>query len=378
MRQALTQGKIVFLDAGHYKVNSTVYIPAGSRIVGEGLSALILGAGPFFSDMANPQPVVRVGSRGEQGYIEWSETLVGTIGGTAGAVMIEYNLHTPCCENWPSGMWDVHVRVGGFAGSQLQIEQCAITPNVVADQSNIKQECIAGFMSMHITSCADGLYQENCWLWVADHDIESPTKAQVTVFVGRGLLIESKRGQVWIVASGSEHHVLYNYQVHEAHDIYMGLIQSETPYYQPNPPANLPFPPVAELGDPNFAMSCSNVGEPYSETNPACAMAWGLRVVDSTNVAIFGTGLYSFFNNNAVNTCKQESVDWCQRGMVEFVGDPLDLGNSNVWIYNLNTLGSQDMVETAGRAFLSTKNHRMGYNSGVAVFLIDGPVQCRE
>jgi len=112
--QAAKSGKIVFFDAGTYKVTSTLYIPSGSKIVGESYSN-IMGSGSFFSDMSKPQPVIRVGTTHERGSIEWSDMIVSTQGATAGAILIEFNLASS--SSAPSGIWDVHARIGGFAGS---------------------------------------------------------------------------------------------------------------------------------------------------------------------------------------------------------------------------------------------------------------------
>lgn len=78
--RAQTEGKILFVDAGYYKVTSTIYIPPGSRIVGEALASVILSSGAYFNDMANPKPVVQVGRPGEQGTLEWSDMFVSTQG----------------------------------------------------------------------------------------------------------------------------------------------------------------------------------------------------------------------------------------------------------------------------------------------------------
>lgn len=114
--KAAQSGQIVFFDAGTYKVTSTITITAGSRIVGESYP-VIMGSGAYFSDMTNPQPIVRVGRGGDSGIIEWSDMIVSTQGATAGAILIEWNLDSPSSK--PSGMWDVHARIGGFAGSSM-------------------------------------------------------------------------------------------------------------------------------------------------------------------------------------------------------------------------------------------------------------------
>lgn len=166
--QRFGAGGVAFVDAGYYKVTDTIYIPPDIRIVGEALSSVIMGAGAKFSDMNNPRPVVQVGSPGKTGIIEWSDMIVSTQGATSGAVLIQYNLAAPysSCETCGiSGMWDVHTRIGGFAGSQLQVGNCPSTP----DWANvISSGCIAAYMSMHITPSASGLYMENNWLWVAE------------------------------------------------------------------------------------------------------------------------------------------------------------------------------------------------------------------
>ena len=69
----------------------------------------------------------------------------------------------------------------------------------------------------------------------------------------------------------------------------MGFIQTESPYYQPNPRAPAAFTPVTSLNDPTFA-NC--VGQDAN-----CYDSWGLRIVDSHDVLIYGGVFYSFFNN---------------------------------------------------------------------------------
>lgn len=165
LSQHFSQGVVGFVDAGYYKVTDTVYIPPNTRFLGEALASVIMGSGPKFSSIDDPRPVVQVGVPGESGYIEWSDMIVSTQGSTSGAILIEYNLSgcSGCPE--PSGMWDVHIRVGGFAGSQLQIADCPTTP---AQINFINPDCVAGYLGMHITTLANDLYMENNWIWVAE------------------------------------------------------------------------------------------------------------------------------------------------------------------------------------------------------------------
>ena len=196
--RAAADRKILYIDAGFYKVTSTIYIPPGSIIVGEALASVFLSSGPYFNDINDPKPVVQIARQGEQGRVELSDLFVSTQGQQAGAILIEYNLGTYNDE--PAGLWDVHTRIGGFAGSNLQTEQCLKTPDVVITAVNLVQSCIAAYMSIHITKWSAGLYMENNWLWTADHDLDdaSNNNTQITIYAGRGLLIESLQGPIWL------------------------------------------------------------------------------------------------------------------------------------------------------------------------------------
>lgn len=280
LNSATSQGKVVFFDAGTYKVTSTLTIPAGAKVVGEALSAFIVSSGSYFNDMNNPKPVVRVGATsGTSGIVEWSDMIVSTQGAQAGAILIEWNL----ASSSPSGMWDVHTRVGGFAGSNLQIAQCPTS------QTN-NPNCIGAYMHMHITKGASNLFMENNWLWTADHDLDGGSNQQITVYSGRGLLIESQNGGIWLSGTGVEHNTLYQFQFANTKNIYGGFLQTETPYYQPVPTAPAPFSVNSGLNDPDFVSSCSG-------QSGNCREAWGLRSLNTNGVFIYGGGFYSFFNN---------------------------------------------------------------------------------
>jgi glucan 1,3-beta-glucosidase len=263
---AQKQRKILFVDAGAYIVTSTIYIPAGSRIIGESYP-VIFGAGKYFSDINSPQVVVQVGKPGEKGTIEWIDMVVSGKGATAGAIFIEYNLasSTPApAQSWtprgssgpkwggsgpfwgpkwgpgqqlsgPSGLWDVHARIGGFAGTDLQVANCPTTPTIATPPAPINPNCICGFMSIQISSTASNLYLENVWIWTADHDIEDATLRHITVFNGRGMYVAPGANIIWMYGTAVEHHVLYEYQLTGTNDIYMGQIQTETAYYVRSP-----------------------------------------------------------------------------------------------------------------------------------------------
>ncbi|KAH8821809.1 beta 1,3 exoglucanase [Xylogone sp. PMI_703] len=329
INSATSAGKVVFFDAGTYKVTKTLTIPAGAKLVGEAYS-VIMSSGSFFNNINSPQPVVRVGTAGSTGQVEWSDMIVSTQGAQAGATLIEWNLSSP--SGSPSGMWDVHTRIGGFAGSNLQVAQCVKTPSSTAINNN----CIGAYMSMHVTPSASGLYMENNWLWTADHDIDDSGNTQITIFNGRGLYIESTAGNIWLVGTGVEHHTLYQYQFANTQNIYMGFIQTETPYYQPNPQAPAPFSVVSSLNDPNFASTCAGKGA-------NCYSAWGFRLLNSNNVLVYGAGHYSFFNNYDGTCPAQNGPENCQLNIISLEGS-----FSNVNFYSLSTVGTTNMITKNG------------------------------
>lgn len=178
INSAAAAGKFLFFDHGNYKVTRTITIPPNSRIIGETYS-VIIATGSLWADRNNPVPVVRVGKPGDTGTVEWSDMIVTTQGANPGALLIEWNLKA----SRGSGMWDVHTRIGGFRGSNQQVPQC---PTGGAVTNN----CLAAYMSMRITSGATGAYLENCWFWTADHDLDDARSTRVTVYTGRGLLVE--------------------------------------------------------------------------------------------------------------------------------------------------------------------------------------------
>ncbi|KAL0937188.1 glucan 1,3-beta-glucosidase [Colletotrichum truncatum] len=353
---------VAFVDAGTYYVSDTVFIPVGARIVGEALASIIMGGGPKYQDISNPHPVVKVALPGDCGTIEWSDMIVSTRGAAPGAKVVEYNLNTL---GEPAGMWDVHIRVGGFAGTQQQLAQCPTTPNATVTADTIDKNCIAAWMSMHITKPASNLFMENCWLWVADHDLEDPNYKQVTIYAGRGLLIESTAGRIWLSASGVEHHTLYQYQLYQTRDIYMGQIQTETPYYQPNPPALYPFPRVEGYHDPDFVADCAG----HDPSAPPCEMAWGLRVIGSRNIAIFGAGLYSFFNNYSTACCQIGAGARCQQRIFDIRDGPNNCTRTeNLETYNLQIVGTTAMVTRYGQDIAFYRDNIAGFTAGIALY----------
>ena len=166
---------------------------------------MIMASG--FTDQNSPKPVFQVGSPGDTGSVEMSDLVFQTIGPNPGAIMVEWNV----AQTYPGsvGMWDVHWRIGGSNGTQLQSDTCSSRPNVTA---NANVNCEGAFLLLHVTQQAS-IYMENNWAWVADHELDLTDHHQLNIYNGRGILIESENGPVWMYGTSSEHSVLYNYQV---------------------------------------------------------------------------------------------------------------------------------------------------------------------
>lgn len=218
-----TYDQVVYFDHGAYIISQTIKVPPNIRITGE-IWPLIMASGAAFSDSNKPAPVFQVGEPGESGCVEMSDLIFETKGPQPGAIMVEWNIAEPAGQQATSGMWDVHMRIGGTAGTKLQSDTCAKNPNVTAVAN---PACIGAFLLLHVTTQAS-IYLENNWFWVADHDVDRADHGQINIFNGRGVLIESQ-GPVWMYGTSSEHSQLYNYQIANAKNVYMSAIQTETP-----------------------------------------------------------------------------------------------------------------------------------------------------
>lgn len=150
--------------------------------------------------------------------------------------------------------------------------------------------------------------------------------------------------------------MLYQYQFANTRNIFMGQIQTETPYFQPTPNALVPFPTVSALRDPDFNAQCAGV-----EGN--CAAAWGLRVIDSRDVFLYGGGLYSFFDNYSTACSTFDAGQTCQQRIVSIEGSA-----TNVNLYNVNTIGTREMITRNGGRVAWFADNVNTFASNVAVY----------
>lgn len=314
--------EVVFIPHGAYLISNTVDVPKNIRIVGEIWPLLMAAGNSNFKDQLNPKPMLRVGRAGDVGNVEISDFMIETKGAQPGAILMEWNVEA--ASKGSAGLWDVHFRIGGSAGTDLQSDRCSKTPTVTTQPN---PQCIGAFMLLHVTK-SSSIYMENTWLWVSDHELDRPDFNQINIYNGRGLLIESTKG-AWLWGTASEHNVLYNYQLQNARNVYMTVIQTETAYFQANPGARVPFTSQASWNDPDWS-SCG--------TNIRCPKTWGLRVRGSSDILFYGGGLYSFFENYA-QTCLD--TEDCQEHMI-------DITNSQIAMFGVSTKASRNVITLNG------------------------------
>lgn len=146
-----------------------------------------------------------------------------------------------------------------------------------------------------------------------------------------------------LYGTASEHAVFYQYNFNKASNIFAGMLQTESPYYQPTPPPPAPFSKQVGLlpGDPDY--TCT----PNNEFN-GCDESWALMVRGSSNLIITGAGLYSWFS-----TYSQDCIDGqlCQKALALF-----DKNAASVRIENLVTIGAKYMVVMNGIGIKAADN----------------------
>ncbi|KAF8582440.1 glycoside hydrolase family 55 protein [Ramaria rubella] len=333
--------RIIFFDAGTYVVSNTITIPAGTIITGE-VWPVILGTGSNFQSQTSPQPVVRVGAAGSTGTMEITDMLFSTRGPTPGAILVEWNVKGSSAA--AAGAWDTHIRIGSAQGTNLGAAQCV---KQVASGTN----CFGAFMAVHLTP-ASSAYIEGMWVWNGDHDLDGDND-QVTVYSGRGIFSESA-GPVWLIGTASEHHALYQYNLVNAANHYLGLIQTESPYYQPSPAPPSPFSINTTFHDPSFPAGVDH--------------AWALSVSSSTNILVYGAGLYSFFQNY-VQDCTSNGASNCQSQIVNVDS------SSSISIYSLSTLGTTFQFSVNGAGIINQASNPDGFASTVTAWTRNSVVQ---
>ncbi|RGP71680.1 glycoside hydrolase family 55 [Fusarium longipes] len=294
LKYAADNNKIAYFPFGDYRVESTLLIPIGSRIVGEAWST-ISAAGEFFKDADAPKPVVQIGASGDVGTIQVQDMRFTVADVLPGAIILEFN--AAGSKPGDVAVWNSAVTVGGTLGANALTDNCR-------DASN---PCQGAYMGMHFTKDSSA-YVENVWNWVADHITEEFDGGSSIAGKG-GVLVESTKG-TWLHAVGSEHWWLYQLNLHNASNVVVSMLQTETNYEQgANAQKLLPSPWSPDQGDPNYDWCGS--------TDGFCRMGLSNYVNGGSNIYYYGSASWAFYNGpgqfcDDVNNC-QEYIHWIEK-----------------------------------------------------------------
>ncbi|KAJ5101342.1 Pectin lyase fold/virulence factor [Penicillium alfredii] len=328
--------KVTYFPFGIYRVSDTLFIPVGTRIVGEAWS-VISGYGDAFRDANNPRAVVRIGNPGDVGVIEIQDMRFTVAEILPGAKVVEIN--AAGSEPGDVGLWNTAVTVGGTADTSIS--------NVCTSQD--PKDCMAAFMVMHLTPSSSA-YIENFWGWTADHNLDSQSILTI-VSTGRGVLVESTKG-TWLTGTGSEHHWLYNYNFHNAENVYAGLLQTETPYMQgagEYQAAPAPWKAEAKYGDPDYLWCGAD--------DQKCRTALATNVDGGSDLALYNSAAWAFFDGYWNGMYNEPCNGNCQANMMRVTNDPHNL----VW-YSISTRMTDVMV-LDGKTNPREANHQGGWEA---------------
>ena len=344
LKQNAAACKITYFPYGVYVVRETLLIPPGSRIVGEAWS-VISGAGSSFADAANPLAVVKIGNVGDVGICEISEMRFTVSEILPGAIICQVNMSGSPGD---VGIWNTVITVGGTRDTQVTYD-CQNQ-----NTSNTK----AAFLALHLTSSSSA-YVENVWGWCADHYIDTgPFPGDQIISSGRGLLCEATKG-TWLVGTGFEHHWLYNYNFHNASNVFAGLLQAETPYMQGSGAILTvpePWSPDARFGDPDYSWCAAD--DQLGRTALACNIDAG------SNLFFYNGAFWAFFSGPWSSQKWSQSAPSgnIQTNMIRVANAPQNL----VW-YGIGTKGCQTMIFN-GKGNLQQKMAPGGWGGNVAAY----------
>lgn len=283
LEHAARNNKIAYFPYGDYRIESTLTIPIGSRIIGEAWST-ISAAGDFFKTVDDPKPVVQIGAPGSKGTIQVQDMRFTVADVLPGAIILEFN----AAGDKPGdvAVWNSVITVGGTLGAKNLTDNCA-------DASN---PCQAAYIGMHFTKDSSA-YVENVWNWVADHITEGFDGGSSIAAKG-GVLVESTKG-TWLHALGSEHWWLYQLNLRDASNVVVSMLQTETNYEQGAKAEMLmpsPWnPDDGGWGDPDYAWCGSSDG--------FCRMGLSNYVNGGSNIYYYGSASWAFYDGPGYQKC---------------------------------------------------------------------------
>lgn len=285
--------------------------------------------------------MIMVGRPGETGIAQIQDMRFTVADIAPGAIIVQVNIagDTP----GDVGMWNTHITVGGTADSK--VNRACGNPNTA--------NCLAAFAMLHLSQ-SSSCYIENMWGWTADHSLERGGYQNIAT--GRGVLVEATKA-TWLTGTAFEHNTLYNYNFHHAQNVYAGLQQSETAYWQGVGALQLapaPWIPLARYGDPDFSWCATTY-------DPSCRMGLAQNINGGKNLYLYGAAFWTFFHGEtaACYDCPRSvCADKCIMHQSRVANNPQQLH----W-YGINTHNADVMV-LDGRENPTQDEHRGGWTPG--------------
>lgn len=288
-----------------------------------------------------------VGKPGEIGIAEIQDMRFTVADISPGAIIVQVNLAGAA--QGDVGFWNSHITVGGSADTKVNS----------ACSSGDTASCLAAFAMLHLTKTSS-CYIENMWGWTADHSLERGGFQNIAT--GRGALVEATQG-TWLTGTSFEHNTLYNYNLRNAQDVFAGMQQTETAYWQgagSQQNAPNPWPVLARYGDPDFSWC--------SKTDQSCRMGLAQNIDGGLNLYLYAAAFWTFFHgevsacyNCPATTCGPK----CIKNQARIVNNPRGLR----W-YGVNTRNADRML-LDGKGDPSQLNNPGGWSPGgvIAAYL---------
>ncbi|KAG5949945.1 hypothetical protein E4U53_005614 [Claviceps sorghi] len=295
LKRAAALNKIAYFPWAKYRVDSTLYVPPGTRIVGEGWPT-ILGKGHYFKNEKKPRPIVKVGEKGSRGIAQIQDMRITVEEPLPGAILLEVNM----AGNAPGdvAIWNSHLTVGGTAVFEID------HPTRPFDKkcSEPNKQCKAAYIGIHLTETSSA-YIENTWAWVADHNYEG--EYGINIAAKGGILVQATQG-TWFHGVAAEHWWLYQFNLWEAQNVFVSMLEAETnhdqgPDAKQNPPT--PWRPnnLKDWNDPDFSWC--------EETDGYCRKGLSNYIMGGNAIRYYASAAWDFFRGPAHDACDLKLQD---------------------------------------------------------------------
>ncbi|KAG5927925.1 hypothetical protein E4U42_001567 [Claviceps africana] len=294
LARAARLNKIAYFPWAKYRVDSTLYVPPGTRIVGEAW-ATILGKGHYFKNESDPKPVVMVGKKGSRGIAHIQDMRITVERPLPGAILLQVNMAGD--NPGDVAIWNSHITVGGTAIYEWYLPTRPFDDHC----SDPEKECKAAYIGLHLTETSSA-YVENTWVWVADDKYEG--KAGFNIAAKGGILIQATNG-TWLHGVGAEHWWLYQFNFWEARNVFASMLEAETNHDQGAEAKQLaptPWVPNAkDWNDPDF--SWCEEGDGY------CRKGLSTFITGGHGIRHYASAAWDFFRGAGQNPCDVKNPD---------------------------------------------------------------------